>query len=218
MLIDFKRKALWFVAGFMGMGGGGGSSGDGGAAAREAARQEQINQGMAAVNQAFTPFNDAYYSNISDLYKQHYTPLVTEQYTEAKRQLPFTFGNTQNSEYTKRMGELERDYERQQVDLSAKALDFANQQRQSVESQRGSLSNQVTAGATPGTAASLADGAAKSLSATPAFSAIGDLFGKYVANASNGAYQSLGIPGGVGTNTPISFNRGSTGAQTIVRG
>lgn len=215
MLIDFKRKALWFVTSFMGGGGGGG--GDGGAGAREAERQAQINQGMANVNQAFTPFNDAYYSNISDLYKQHYTPLVTEQYSEAKRQLPFTFGNTQNSEYTRRMGELERDYERQQVDIGAKALDFGNQQRQAVESQRGSLSNQVTAGATPGTAASLADGAAKSLSATPAFSAIGDLFGKYVANAGNGAYQQFGIPGGTQSNTPLSFP-GSGKAVTYVGG
>jgi len=217
MLSDFKRKALRLVPCFIG-GGGGGGGGDGGAAQREAQRQAQINEGMAAVNQAFTPFNDAYYANISDLYKQHYTPLVTEQYNEAKRQLPFTFGNTQNSEYTRRMGELERDYERQQVDIGAKALDFGNQQRQSVESQRGSLSNQVTAGASPGTAASLADGAAKSLSATPAFSAIGDLFGKYVANASNGAYANLGIPGGMGTNTPISFNTSGSGAQRIVGG
>ena len=209
------RFLMWFFPSFGGGGGGGG--GDGGAGAREAARQAQINEGMAAVNQAFTPFNDAYYNNVSDLYKQHYTPLVTEQYSEAKRQLPYTFGNTQNSEYARRMGELERDYERQQVDIGAKALDFSNQQRQSVESQRGSLSNQVTAGATPGTAASLADGAAKSLSATPAFSAIGDLFGKYVANASNGAYQNLGIPGGTQANTPISFGTSGKGAQTIVR-
>lgn len=205
------KLLMWFFPSFIG-GGGGGGGGDGGAAAREAQRQAQINEGMAAVNQAFTPFNDAYYANISDLYKQHYTPLVTEQYGEAKRQLPFTFGNTQNSEYTRRMGELERDYERQQVDVGAKALEFANSQRQQVESQRGSLSNQVTAGATPGTAASLADGAAKSLSATPAFSAIGDLFGKYVANASNGAYQQYGIPGGMGANTPISFPGSTRGA------
>ena len=210
------RFLMWFFPSFIG-GGGGGGGGDGGAGERERQRQAQINAGMEAVNQAFTPFNDAYYANISDLYKQHYTPLVTEQYAEAKRQLPFTFGNTQNSEYTKRMGELERDYERQQVDIGAKALDFGNQQRQSVESQRGSLSNQVTAGATPGTAASLADGAAKSLSATPAFSAIGDLFGKYVANASNGAYQQYGIPGGTSSNTPISFGTSGKGAQTIVR-
>ena len=45
----------------------------------------------------------------------------------------------------------------------------------------------MTAGADPGTAATLASGAVKSLSAQPTFSTLGDLFAKYTGNVVNAA-------------------------------
>lgn len=185
-LFDLKRKILWLVPSFIGMGGGGGG-GDGGAAAREAARQAQIASGTAAVNNAFTGFDDGYYNNIADMYKSHYAPLIDEQYQTALRGLPYQFASTQGSEYQRRVGELERDYQRQLVDNSSAATDFANQRRTNTENQRQALINQVTAGADPGTAATLASGAVKSLSAQPTFSTLGDLFAKYTGNVVNAA-------------------------------
>lgn len=215
-LFDWKRKVQWFVPSFIGMDSGGGGGGDGGAAAREAARQQKIAEGTAAVNNAFTGFDDPYYGNISKMYKDNYTPLIQEQYQTALRQLPYQFANTQGSEYQRRVGELERDYQRQLVDNASAADDFANQRRTNVENQRQSLINQVTAGADPGSAATLASGAAKSLSAQPTFSALGDLFAKYTGNVVNAAgINNQQTPGGY---TPLTFGGGRSGAMKVVGG
>lgn len=159
-------------------------------------------------------FGDDYYKGIADLYKQHYAPLIDEQYQTARRTLPYQFATTDNSEYQRRAGELERDYQRQLVDNSSAAEDFSNQRRQAVESQRQNLVSQVTAGADPGTAATLAAGAVKSLSAQPTFSALGDLFAKYTGNAANYVQSQQGQGPGQ-QYTPINFNRGA-GAVTNV--
>ena len=134
-LFDLKRKILWLVPSFIGMGGGGGG-GDGGAPAREAARRAQIASGTAAVNNAFTGFDDGYYNNIADMYKSHYAPLIDEQYQTALRACRTSSPSTQGSEYQRRVGELERDYQRQLVDNSSAATDFANQRRTNTENQR----------------------------------------------------------------------------------
>ena len=143
-------------------------------------------------------FGDEYFANIAKMHKDHYTPLINEQYQAAQRTLPYKFSNTANSEYQRAAGELERDYQRQLVDESSQAEDFANQRRQQVENQRQALVSQVTAGADPGAAATLAAGAVKSLSAQPTFSALGDLFGRYMTNGV-GAYQAGQ------SNQPISY-------------
>lgn len=202
MLRDLKRKALGFAPAF---GGGGGGGGDGGAGAREAQRQANIAQGTQNINSAFeSAFTPDYYTGLSTAYKSNYTPLIEEQYQTALRQLPYQFASTQGSEYQRRVGELERDYQRQLVDNASAADAFANERRQQVEAQRGNLVSQVTAGADPGTASTLAAGAVKSLSAAPTFSALGDLFAKYTGAGANAA--ALNQAGVAPLNyTPISF-------------
>ncbi len=213
-MLHFKRKAQGFVLSFMG-GGGGGGGGDGGAAAREAQRQQAIRDGSAQVNSAFGAFDDNYYDDIANKYKANYTPLIAEQYDKVKRELPYQFASTQGSEYQRRVSELEADYQRQMVDNASQAEQFANDRRSQVENQRGNLISQVTAGADPNTAATLAAGAVKSLSAQPTFSALGDLFAKYTGNAAN--YANAQQAQGMGQNyTPISFGQRS-GAVTNVK-
>ena len=149
-------------------------------------------------------FGDEYFANISKMHKDHYNPLIEEQYQKAQRELPYKFSNTANSEYQRAAGELERDYQRQLVDEAAQAEDFANQRRQQVEQQRQSLVSQVTAGADPGAAATLAAGAVKSLSAQPTFSALGDLFAKY-ANNGVGAYKAGANDPSNASYVPLNF-------------
>lgn len=213
MLRDLKRKAQGYAPAFIGGGGGGG--GDGGAAAREAERQARIAEGTQSINSAFTnAFNPDYYTGLSTAYKSNYEPLIQEQYQTALRQLPYQFASTQGSEYQRRVGELERDYQRQLVDNASAADAYANERRSQVEGQRQNLVGQVTAGADPGTAATLAAGAVKSLSAAPTFSALGDLFAKYTGAAANA--QGLNQAGAPMANyTPISFGQRS-GAVTNV--
>lgn len=213
MLRELKRKALGFAPAFMG-GGGGGGGGDTGAAEREVKRQQAIREGSAQVNQAFGSFDDGYYADIANKYKLHYAPLIAEQYEKAKRELPYQFASTGSSEYQRRVAELEADNQRQLIDNASQAEQFANDRRSQVESQRGNLISQVTAGADPNTAATLAAGASKSLSVQPTFSTLGDLFGKYTANAANyaGAQQAQGM----GQNyTPITFPGSGKNVTTV---
>lgn len=200
----WQRKALGHVPMFFGRGGGGGGGGDVGAAAREQQRQQRIAEGTGAVNTAFgNSFNDDYYGNIANMYKSHYAPLIEEQYQRTLRDLPYQFASTGSSEFQRRTGELEADYQRQLVDSASQAQQFANDRRANVENQRQNLIGQVTSGADPGTAATLASGVVKSLSAQPTFSAVGDLFAKYTANAANAAgFNRQQLPN---NNTPLTF-------------
>lgn len=213
MLADFKRKAQWLLPCFMG-GGGGGGGGDGGAAAREQARQAAIAQGMDTLNQQFAGFNDDYYGGVKKAYTDKNMPLLEEQEKRARLNLPTSVGNTQNSEYARLLERFETDAQRARVEQAAQADQFANQQRQAVESQRGSIASQITAGASPDNAAVLASGAAKTLNATPLPPAIGDIFAQYMGNAANGSYGS-----GMATPqqfTPIMFGSSGKGAQRVV--
>lgn len=213
MLSDFKRKAQWLMPSFMG-GGGGGGGGDGGAAAREQARQAAIAQGMDTLNQQFAGFDDNYYGGVKKAYIDKNMPLLEEQEKRARLNLPTSVGNTQNSEYARLLERFETDAQRARVEQAAKADEFANQQRQAVESQRGSIASQITAGASPDNAAVLASGAAKTLNATPLPPAIGDIFAQYMGNAANGAYGTG--PVAPQQFTPIMFGSSGRGAQRIV--
>ena len=214
MFIDFKRKAQWFVPCFMGGGGGGGGGGDGGAAAREAARQAAISQGMDTLNQQFAGFNDDYYGGVKKAYTDKNIPLLDEQEKRARLNLPTSVGSTQNSEYARLLERFETDAQRARVEQAAQAENFANTQRQNIEGQRGSIASQITAGASPDTAATLASGAANTLRATPLPPTIGDIFAQYMGNAQNGAYgASVANPQ---TYTPISFGSSGRGSQRVV--
>lgn len=213
MLADFKRKAQWLMPSFMG-GGGGGGGGDGGAAAREAARQAAITEGLNYIDKEFSGFNDNYFGGVKKAYIDKNMPLLEEQEKRARLNLPTSVSNTQNSEYARLLEKFETDAQRARVDQSAKADEFANQQREAVERQRGSLVSQVTAGASPDSAAVLASGAAKTLNATPLPPAIGDIFAQYMGNAANGAYGAG--PVAPQQFTPIMFGSSGRGAQRIV--
>lgn len=214
MISDFKRKAAWLMPCFIGMGGGGGG-GDGGAAAREQARQANITAGMDKLNTEFAGFNDDYYGGVKKAYTDKNIPLLDEQEKRARLNLPQSVGNTQNSEYARLLERFETDAQRARVDAAANADQFANQQRQAVEGQRGTIASQITAGATPDNAAVLASGAANTLRATPLPPTIGDIFAQYMGNAGNGAYGGQTQPNPQ-TYQPILFGSTGKGAVTNV--
>lgn len=149
-------------------------------------------------------FNDAYYKNIADAYMDFQKPLLEEQIDQARRKLPMTVTSTGSSAYQRKAGNLERDYERAQVDLASKAQDVANQQRQQVEQNRSDLIGLANAGTDAASLAAQSSARSAALNKPPAFSPIADLFAKYMdtgAQLSNAnllanqiAYQNAGGP------------------------
>lgn len=120
--------------------------------------------------------------------------------------MPLAYARTDNSEYARTLGNLERDYQRQLVDVNQKAIDAANQQRSTIEANRGDLLGQVSAGAGIDTAASSAAARAKALLQPPSFSPIADVFQKYTSNAANAVLLNQGS--GYQQQAPVLFGVG----------
>lgn len=126
-------------------------------------------------------FDDNYFKNIADAYLNYQTPLVNEQAAVARRALPSRFGSTASSAYEREAGNLERDYQRELVNLKDKSLDFANDQRGEVERNRSDLIGMANSGTDASALASQTNARIAALSKPPAYSPIADLFSKYAA-------------------------------------
>lgn len=156
------------------------------AAQKERERQARIKEGTTKVNEIFGQFGDDYYGGIANTYQEHYQPLVDEQYDTAKRDLILsTPGGTGSSAFAKKLGDLEKAYQRELVSLGERASGESNRYRSDVASNRSQLLSQLEAGSGVDTVASLAAERALALTAPPAFSSLGDLFAKFSADAAN---------------------------------
>lgn len=143
-----------------------------------------------AIDTAFSGFNDDYYAGLAKSYRDFQTPLLEEQFGDARRAMPLRFKSTANSAYARRMGELERDRQRADTDIAKQGEDVAAQRRGEVERERGALLSQAEMGAGLDTAANQSASMARALAQPPSFSPIGDLFAKYTANAANARIAS----------------------------
>lgn len=164
------------------------------AAQKEAERQARIAAGTKQINSIFGAFGDDYYDGVAKAYSEHYLPLVDEQYADAKKALVLSApGGVGSSAYAKRLGDLEKQYLREQVSIGERAAQQANQYRGDVATNRQQLLAQLEAGTGVDTAASLAAERAKALNAPQAFSPLGDIFGKFTADAANYSSASQNI-------------------------
>jgi hypothetical protein len=204
--------------------------GDGGAAqnrADEEARNAKIKQNTADINLAFdgTPaspgvvakpgFDDAYFANVADAYMAYQKPLLEEQAAVARRSLPNQFASTGSSAYQTQAANLERDYSRESSNLADKSLDFANQQRSTIENNRSDLIGMSNAGTDATSLATQTAARMAALSKPPAYSPIADLFSKYAATGANYAqanmYGNLNNAGG----NSLYYGPSSSAVKTV---
>lgn len=202
------------------LGGGGGGGGDGGAAAmrqQEDDRQARIAASTDTINKQFSQFDEPFFTNIADAFYKYQRPFYDEQLATARRELPLQFSNTANSDFQRKLGELERDATRGEADLRAQGLDFSNQQRGQVESNRADLIGMANAGTNADAMSATAASRAQALAKPPTFQPISDLFQKYTANAANAAIINAGQNGQVQTGPrPLLFNSNPSQSQRIV--
>lgn len=181
--------------------GGGGDGGAGQARADEAARQERIKQGTAAIDQNFSGFNDAFFNNRAKAFTNFANPQLADQYAQTQRNLTYNLarqGLTASSEAARNAGELQRQYNDNRALIAGKGMDAANEARSQVEQNRSELLAQLNATSDPAAAASGAVNRANTLAAQQSFSPLGQLFANttgLLGNAATAGMYDRNAPG-----------------------
>lgn len=180
---------------------------------------ERIRGNTSMVQNAFTGYDDGYYTGIANAYRNYAMPLVEEQAAEARRMMPFGFSDSGGSAFKTKAGQLEREIARNQADVSNTALRHADERRAAVEASKSNLLDLSLAGADTNIVAAEAANRAKQFAAPPPFSPIADLFSKYTADAANYslARAMLGSPTSMATQSgaPLLFGPRSASQVTI---
>lgn len=168
----------------------------------EAARQGRIQQGTQSIDQAFSGFDDPYYSNYTKTYEDNYNPQLTTQYNDAYRKLVLGLshsGNLSSSEGAREIGDLKRTYGDSQAQIANQAVSATNALRGNVEGQRANLLQMNTQAADPSAAGANATAALSGLQAPPTYSPLGDAFASIIGSIPQGVAAEQQGSRGFGT-------------------
>lgn len=179
---------------------------------QEAERQARVTQGQQAVDTAFTPFNDEFFSGLSDANKAYYQPQLDDQFAEARRKLTLALarsGNLTSSAGIRQTGQLQKAFQDNSALIANNATSAAAEARGKINQQRSQLYSQNLTAADPSLASTSAAASAATLQAPPVFSPLGNVFADILNNAATGVTLSKqGYPG----IAPSLFNSGTTGS------
>jgi len=152
------------------------------AAQEEQRRQDAIEQGRVAIDQAFTGFNDNYYNKASQDYLGYYNPQLDEQYTTAKDTLVKNLarqGLLNSGVGAKQLGDLTTTYERNKGLIGNQAADASQQLRSQVQSNKSNLYALNTGSADANSLATQAAAAAGGI-VPGGYSPLGDVFASFL--------------------------------------
>jgi len=189
------------------------------ARAQEAERQARVDQGRAAIDNAFAQFTPDYYDKVKNDYLAYYNPQLNDQYQKAREKKIFELARSsilESDAGTKALGELEKRYKDQQGVLANNAVGAANEARGRVENERGTLSNLNINAADPALIGERASASAANVSAPPTYSTLGNMFADLLNTGATGVtLEAKGYPG-FGLGFP-KVNYSSTGSGYVVR-
>jgi hypothetical protein len=124
-------------------------SGDGGAAqarADEAARQQRIREGTAAIDKQFAGFDDNYFKARENAFVKQATPLLNNAFTGQKDKAEMGLaasGMTDSSNAAKVAAGLQGGYNAKAAEIASGAIDQGNRMRQTVAENRDQLVRQL---------------------------------------------------------------------------
>lgn len=127
-------------------------SGDGGAAqarADEAARQQRIREGTAAIDKQFAGFDDNYFKQRENAFIKQATPLLNNAFTGATQGAEMGLaakGMTDSSNASQVAAGLQGSYNAKAAGIASSAMDQANQLRNTVAENRNQLVSQLNGG------------------------------------------------------------------------
>jgi hypothetical protein len=187
---------------------------------QEQQRQANIAAGRTNIDNAFSQFDDPYYSGVTKNYDDFYFPQAEEQYNNARKSLVLKLsgsGNLNAGTGAQQLGDLDTAYLRDRAQIGQQGVDAANQQRSNIEAAREDLYNQNQTAADPSSASSLAAARSQALLAPQPLSPLGDLFSTFLnQGATATAAQTAGYPGW-GIPIPAVFNTNPTqGSGSVV--
>ena len=153
--------------------------------AEEEARQGRITEGKAAIDAAFSGYDDAFYENQATNYMDYATPQIEDQYTDAMRSLTRALsrsGMSQSSVAAERKAKIEKTLADAQADAARQGQSYANDVRQSLASVKNNLISQNNALADPTLIANMAASQSSAASQVPNYSPVANIF----ANVADG--------------------------------
>ncbi len=178
----------------------------------EIRRQENIAQGQQEISSAFGQFNDDFFNQRAQSFKDFAMPQLDRQFQDQMRNLTAALarsGNLNSSLRGNLMGQLQREYDTGRLSLADQARGFADQARSGVSAAQARLMESNAQLADPGLIRNSAMAEAQGLMANPQFASLGQMLSDLSANVSpnNTRRVSPGISSGVQL-----FNRGTRGA------
>ena len=153
--------------------------------AEEEARQGRITEGKKSIDDAFVGYDDAFYANQASNYMDYATPQITDQYTDAMRELTRALsrsGLSQSSIAAERRANIEKKLAEAQADAARQGESYANDVRQSLASVKNNLITQNNALADPTLISNMAASQASAASQIPNYNPVANIF----ANAAEG--------------------------------
>lgn len=186
-----------------------GGGGDGGAAdiarqqleeqrKREAERKAAIASGTAAIDEAFSAFNDDFFNDQAQAYVDYQSPYLDRQFRDAEKDLIFGLSNAgllNSSTAADRQKLLEDERRKYTRQVATQGENFANTNRGNLENTRSQLLTQLSATEDPASAASAAAREAGLLNTPPSFDPIGDLVFRALEGFKTGTNQATGGEG-----------------------
>lgn len=178
-------------------GGGGGSQPVDNSA--EIARQQEedkrkrIQEGVGAIDNAFTGYNDDFYNNYQNTYTSYYQPQLDDQYKDAQRRLTLNLarsGNLTSSAGSRQMADLESLFKQQYDKVTNDAMSAGQNLRQQIANQKSQLYADNQLSADPSAATSAAVSAAQALQPTAPASPLANAFTDFFNNLGNAAAVS----------------------------
>ena len=165
--------------------------------AQQAKHDAAVAAGKTAIDSAFSQFDQPYFDNYAQSYKDVYNPQLTDQYGIAKDKLyAMLAGNDQlgGSVGNNTQAQLNKTYANTQSDIANKAADAENAFKASVDNTKSQLYTQNAAAADPYSMGTQAQAAAGAVVAPQSYPSLSNVFGdalSSVATASRANANSM---------------------------
>lgn len=154
----------------------------------EEARQARITQGRTNIDEAFSGFNDDFYTGYQNDYSSYYNPQLDDQYGDAVKRLTLQLaqtGNLTGSVGANQLADLQKNYDNQKLAIAGQAVDATNDLRGSIDTRKTQLYSDNRASADPGNASSAAASAVTALQPAQPSSPLANVFGDFFSNLGN---------------------------------
>ncbi len=179
----------------------------------ELRRQQNITQGQNDIASVFGQFDDGFYNKRAQSYLDYALPQLDQQYQDQQRQLTAELARTGNLNSSLRgelMGQLQRQYDTNKLNIQSTANKYAADARSSVDAARARLTEKNTQLADPGTVRTMAEAEASGIGVDPRFESLGQMI----------ASLSGTLPGGAATagksGAGVNLYTSDTGSGRVV--